>query len=401
MSGNNRNYILFDDHHRDHLLPFAFIRPVAEIRVGILTIREKWEKWTGHTFSYLTQDYLKEKYPLITGIENVIINGKVTPNPSLVQEIQALNSGEVLVKDALFIAGCFDQQTLRLFDEFSPKGFTQKQSASDVRCISKLWHIFRLNGEEIQSDFNVITNNRNSAPVSATNNLINPGNIFVEEGATIEYATINASSGPVYIGKGATVMEGSMIRGPFALCQGAQLKMGTRIYGPTTVGPYSKAGGEITNSVMMAYSNKVHDGYMGNSVIGEWCNIGAGSNTSNLKNSYTEVKLWNYATGKFDETELQFCGLFMGDFSRCGISTMFNTGTVVGISSNIYGSGFPGNFIPSFSWGGAPGFETYRLDNAIETIQKGMSLHKLGLSDTDKKIINRVFMLTGRYRKSA
>jgi UDP-N-acetylglucosamine diphosphorylase/glucosamine-1-phosphate N-acetyltransferase len=237
-------------------------------------------------------------------------------------------------------------------------------------------------------------------PLSPTNNLINPEAIFAEEGTSLEYVTINASTGPVYLGKNSKIMEGALIRGPFALCEGAWVKMGTRVYGPTTVGPYSKIGGEVTNSVIMGFSNKVHDGYMGNSVIGEWCNIGAGSNTSNLKNNYTLVQVWNYATGKAEETGLQFCGLIMGDYSRCGINTMFNTGTVVGISANMFGTGFPGSFIPSFSWGGANGFETYRLAKALETIETGMGLHQMPLNETDKRIIDCVFAITGRYRKS-
>jgi UDP-N-acetylglucosamine diphosphorylase/glucosamine-1-phosphate N-acetyltransferase len=399
MSGSNRSYILFDDYRRDHLLPFTFIRPVAEILIGILTIREKWERWTGQEFSYKTQDYLQEKFLLKPGDENVLVNGSVTPNRALVDEILSLNCGEVLLKDTFFIAGCFDRLSLDNFSGLPSRDFTQKQLKSDFLTVNKPWQIFRLNGEELVSDYQLITAGRETMPVSSTNKLINSGNIFVEEGATLEYATINASNGPVYIGKNSNIMEGALIRGPFALCEGATVKMGARIYGPTTIGPFSKVGGEVTNSVIMGFSNKVHDGYVGNSVIGEWCNIGAGSNTSNLKNNYTLVQVWNYATGKAEETGLQFCGLIMGDYSRCGINTMFNTGTVMGISSNIFGTGFPGSFIPSFSWGGAAGFETYRLGKAIETIQVGMGLHQRILSDTDKKIIDRVFTLTGRYRK--
>ena len=400
MSDSQRNFILFDDVHRDHLLPFAFIRPVAEIRIGILTIREKWEKWTGYQFSYLTQDYLQEKYPLVTGDENILVNSSVTPNAALIEEILDLNSGEVLLKDNLLIAIYLDRSSLDSFTGEVPEGCTAKQVSSDFIRISRLWHIFRLNGDELQSDFKLLTDGRTSQPVSPTNNLINPGDIFVEGDARMEFVTINASKGPVYIGRNAEIMEGSVIRGPFALCEGAIIKMGTKIYGPTTVGPYAKVGGEVTNSVIMGFSNKVHDGYMGNSVVGEWCNIGAGSNTSNLKNNYNLIKLWDYAHGREIDTGLQFCGLFMGDYSRCGINTMFNTGTVVGVSANIYGSGYPGSFIPSFSWGGAAGFETYRLGKALETIQTGLTLRQLEISETDRKIINRVFALTGRYRKS-
>jgi UDP-N-acetylglucosamine diphosphorylase/glucosamine-1-phosphate N-acetyltransferase len=400
MSADNRSYILFDDLYRDHLLPLTFTRPVCELRIGILTIREKWEKWTGQSFSYLTADYLQEKYNLVKSGENLLINGSVTPNRALVDEIFTLSAGEVLIKGNIFVAGCITANILDEFDGLPPKGYTVREALSDFNHIARLWNIYRLNGSELLSDYRLLTEGRTSATVSTSNNLINPGNIFIEEGAVMDFVTINANPGPVYIGKNTIIMEGSLIRGPLALCEGSILKMGTMIYGPTTIGPYSKAGGEITNSVILGYSNKVHEGYIGNSVIGEWCNIGAGSNASNLKNNFGNVKLWDYATGKFEDTELQFCGLFMGDYTRCGINTMFNTGTVVGISANIYGSGFPGSFIPSFSWGGAAGFETYRLTNALDTIEKCMALHQKPLDENDRKIISQLFTLTGRYRKS-
>jgi UDP-N-acetylglucosamine diphosphorylase/glucosamine-1-phosphate N-acetyltransferase len=400
MFPTERSYILFDDPCRDHLLPFTFIRPVSEIRIGILTIREKWEKWTGLSFSHFTQDYLQEKYPLVTGEENILVNGSVTPNEELIGEIMNLRCGETLVKHDLLVAGCFDRAALEAFVHQVPEGYRVIPVQSDLRQISRLWHIFRFNGEELVSDFECMTHERASQAISKTNNLIGDGPVFIEGGVTMEQVTLNSTNGPIYIGRDASVMEGSLIRGPFALCEGALVKMGTRIYGPTTVGPYSKIGGEVTNSVIMGFSNKVHDGYLGNSVIGEWCNIGAGSNTSNLKNNYNLVRLWDYAIGREIDTGLQFCGLFMGDYSRCGINTMFNTGTVVGVSANIYGSGYPGNFIPSFSWGGAAGFETYRLGKALETIETGLTLRQLEINETDRKIINRVFALTGRYRKS-
>ena len=396
----NRSYVLFDDPYRDHLLPFTFIRPVSEIRIGILTIREKWERWTGRTFSYQTTGYLQDKYRLQLSDENMLINGAVTPNERLIAEIMSLDPRQDLVQGNVFIAGCLDRKDMEEFDGLPPQGYKIQDTQTAFNCISRLWHLYRLNESELNSDFNLITAGRTSMPVNATNNIIKPENLFVEEGAVLDYVTINATKGPVYIGRNTLIMEGSMIRGPMALCEGAIIKMGARIYGPTTIGPYSKAGGEITNSVIMGFSNKVHDGYIGNSVIGEWCNIGAGTNASNLKNNFGYVKLWDYATGKFEDTELQFCGLFMGDYSRCGINTMFNTGSVVGISSNIYGTGFPGSFIPSFTWGGAPGFETYRLTNALETIEKCMELHNKPLDEPDKKIINQLFALTGRYRKS-
>jgi UDP-N-acetylglucosamine diphosphorylase/glucosamine-1-phosphate N-acetyltransferase len=400
MPDNNRNYILFDDFSRDRLLPFTFIRPVAEIRLGILTIREKWERWMHIAFSFHTQDYLQEKYPLVAGDVNVLINGAITPNPDLVNEIAGLKCGEALVKDSLLVAVCMDRSVLGTFDLGVPVGFEQKLALSDFLHITKPWNIFLYNGKELVLDYELVTSGRTSASLSSTNNLIHPERIFAEEGVKMEFVTLNASTGPIYLGRNTEIMEGALIRGPFALCEGAIVKMGAKIYGPTTLGPFSKVGGEVTNSVLFAYAYKVHEGYMGNSVIGEWCNIGADSNTSNLKNNYTLVKVWDYVTGRAEETGLLFCGLMMGDYSKCGVNTMFNTGTLVGISSNIYGAGFPGNFIPSFSWGGAAGFETYWVDKSIETIGRTMMSRNLELSASDKKIIASVFKFTDRYRKS-
>jgi UDP-N-acetylglucosamine diphosphorylase/glucosamine-1-phosphate N-acetyltransferase len=400
MADNNRNYILFDDLSRDRLLPFTFIRPVAEIRLGILTIREKWEMWLHSKTSSLTKDYLQEKYPLAEGELNVLINGAITPNAELVGEIEALNPAEALVKDSFLIAVCLDKSELGDFDYTVPAGFTQKQASSTFLRINRPWHLFYHNGQELINDYELVTAGKVSATISPTNHLLCPDRIFAEEGVKLEYATLNASTGPIYLGRNTEIMEGALIRGPFALCEGAIVKMGAKIYGPTTLGPFSKVGGEVTNSILFAYSNKVHEGYMGNSALGEWCNIGADSNTSNLKNNYTRVKVWDYVTGRAEDTGLQFCGLMMGDYSKCGINTMFNTGTVVGISSNIYGAGFPGNFIPSFSWGGAAGFESYRVDKSFETIEKAMMSRNLTLSETDRKIIASVFRVTDRYRKS-
>jgi len=400
MPSNNRNYVLFDDFSRDRLLPFTFIRPVSEIRLGILTIREKWERWMKCPFSNFTQDYLREKYPLVIGDINVLINGSITPNQDLVNEIAGLKMGEALVKDSILVAICMQRNALAEFDLSIPYGFAEKLTLSDFLRINRPWNIFLYNGKELVLDFDLVTSGRTSAAISSTNNLIHPERIFAEEGVKMEYVTLNATNGPIYLAKNSEIMEGALIRGPFALCEGAIVKMGAKIYGPTTLGPFSKVGGEVTNSVLFAYAYKVHEGYIGNSVIGEWCNIGADSNTSNLKNNYTLVKVWDYVTGRAEETGLQFCGLMMGDYSKCGISTMFNTGTLVGISSNIYGAGFPGNFIPSFSWGGAAGFETYWVDKSIETIAKAMMSQNLELGETDRKIIASVFKLTDLYRKS-
>jgi len=400
MTAQDLNIILFDDLVRDRLLPFTFTRPVAEIRIGILTIREKWERRLHCSVSYLTRDYLQEKFPLQIADDNLLINGAVTPNQALVDEIHALKRGVVLMKDNCMVALRLNRDELANFDLSLPDGFSQQEPMSPIFRLTRAWHIFYHNGQELARDFDLITAGRISAPISSTNHLLHQERIFAEEGAMLEYVTLNAANGPIYLDRDTEIMEGALIRGSFALCTGARVKMGARIYGPTTLGPYSKAGGEITNSVFFAWSNKVHEGYVGNSVLGEWCNIGADTNTSNLKNNYSLVKVWDYVTGRAEDTGLQFCGTLMGDYSKCGINTMLNTGTVVGVSSNIYGAGFPGNFIPSFSWGGAAGFETYRVEKSIETIEKAMMSRQMQLSEADRNIISSIFKVTDRYRKT-
>jgi UDP-N-acetylglucosamine diphosphorylase/glucosamine-1-phosphate N-acetyltransferase len=271
--------------------------------------------------------------------------------------------------------------------------------AEDCITVKNTWDIFSNNDSAIREDFEFLTEDRKSQPIPKTVQVIAPENIFIEAGATLEFVTLNASAGPIYIGKDAEIMEGSVIRAPFALCDNAVVKMAAKIYGGTTVGPYSRVGGEINNSVLFAYSNKGHDGFLGNSVLGEWCNIGADSNNSNLKNNYEEVRLWSYETEGFVKTGLQFCGLIMGDHSKCGINTMFNTGTVVGVSANIFGSGFPRNFIPSFSWGGASGFTTYLTKKAFETARLVMSRRNVAFDEKEAAILEHVFEATKKWRK--
>ena len=269
----------------------------------------------------------------------------------------------------------------------------------DIISIEHTWDIFSKNGEALQDDFNLITKDRKSEPIPTSNNIISPENIFIEEGAILEFTTLNATNGPIYIGKDALIMEGALIRGPLALCEGAIVKLGAKIYGPTTIGPYSKVGGEINNSVLFAYSNKGHDGFLGNAVLGEWCNIGADSNNSNLKNDYSEVRLWDYNSESFEKTGLQFCGLIMGDHSKCAINTMFNTGTVVGVNANIFGSGFPRNFIPSFTWGGNSGFTTYLPKKAFEVAKTVMSRRHIEFTEQDAAILEHVFEETKKFRR--
>lgn len=389
------NYILFDGTVRNALLPFTFTRPVADIRIGILTIREKWEKYLGYTTTTITEEYLTDKFPMVEMDENVLINASFLPNEVLVEMIIALEDNQAIFYDDEVIAFYTkDTQEEIDFDTYDIIEYTQ-----DCMRIEHPWDIFQKNDAAIREDFELLTEGRTSLPIPSSVNVIAPENIFIEEGAKLEFVTLNASTGPIYIGKNAEIMENSVIRGPFALCEEAQVKLGTKVYGATTVGPHSRIGGEVNNSVLFAYSNKGHDGFLGNSVIGEWCNLGADTNNSNLKNNYEEVKLWSYEKESFVKTGLQFCGLMMGDHSKCGINTMFNTGTVVGVSANIFGSGFPRNFIPSFSWGGAGGMATYITKKAFETAKIVMARRHVDFTDTDAAILEHVFEESAKWRK--
>ena len=388
------NYILFDGPVRNALLPFTFTRPVAEIRVGILTIREKWEKYLGSTTTTITEEYLSEKYPIVEMPTNVLINASFLPNEELVHLIEALNENEAVFygEDVVAFYSTDTQEEI----DFS--SFKHIEYEGDVLRIENTWDIFSKNGEAIQADFDFITAGRKSQPISDTNRIINGDNIFLEEGASVEFSILNATDGPIYIGKNAQVWEGAMIRGAFALCESATVKMGGKMYGATTVGPHSKVCGEVSNSVIFGYSSKGHEGYLGNAVLGEWCNIGADSNNSNLKNNYAKVRLWNYATEKFDQTGLQFCGLMMGDHSKTAINTMFNTGTIIGVNCNIYVPGFPRNFIPSFSWGGASGFSSYLPKKAFEVAKVMMARRGVEFDDKEARILEHVFEETKKWR---
>jgi UDP-N-acetylglucosamine diphosphorylase/glucosamine-1-phosphate N-acetyltransferase len=389
------NYILFDGPARTALLPFTFTRPIAEIRIGILTIREKWEKYLGSTTTTLTEEYLQEKYPMVEMEDNVMICASYLPNYQLVELIEDLKPNQAIFKNDEVIA-FYTQDTQ---DEVDFDKYQIIEYDSNCLTVENPWDIFAKNDAAIRADFQLITEDRTSLNIPKSVNVINPENVFIEEGATLEFVTLNASTGPIYIGKNTEIMEGSVIRGPFALCEEAQVKLSTKVYGATTVGPHCRIGGEVNNSVLFGYSNKGHDGFLGNSVIGEWCNIGADSNNSNLKNNYEEVKLWSYETENFAKTGLQFCGLMMGDHSKCGINTMFNTGTVVGVSTNIFGSGFPRNFVPSFSWGGAAGFTTYITKKAFETARIVMSRRHVVFDAIEERILEQVFEETKKWRK--
>jgi len=389
------NYILYDGSVRNNLLPFTFTRPVADIRIGILTIREKWEKYLGTTTTTVTEEYLSEKFPMVEMAENVMINASFCPNEVLVEMIQFLQPNQAIVKNDEIIAFyTTDEQEEVVFEDYD-----LLEIEEDCLQVEHTWDIFQKNDQAIRDDFELLTQDRKSQPIPSTVNVLGAENIFIEEGAVLNFCTLNATTGPIYIGKDAEIMEGSVIRGPFALCDHAQVKLATKIYGATTVGPHSRVGGEVNNSVLFAYSNKGHDGFLGNAVLGEWCNIGADSNNSNLKNNYESVKLWDYETERFVNTGLQFCGLMMGDHSKCGINTMFNTGTVVGVAANIFGAGFPRNYIPNFTWGGAQGTQAYLPVKAFETAKIVMSRRNIDFTDLDEDILTHIFNETKEWQK--
>lgn len=388
------NYILFDGDVRESLLPFTYTKPVADIRVGILTIREKWEKFLGLTTTTITEEYLEEKFPMVEMNENILLNASFLPSATLVTMVKNLSENEAIFKGEDVIAF----YTSDMQEEVNFDNYKQIEFEEELLQIKNTWDIFSLNDKAIRSDFDLITDGRKSEPIPNTVQYINGDDIFIEKGAKLTFATLNASSGPIYIGENAEIMEGVVVRGALAMCENSVLKLGAKIYGATTLGPYCKVGGEVNNSVLLGYSNKGHDGFLGNSVIGEWCNLGADTNNSNLKNNYAEVKLWNYEVGRFAKTGLQFCGLMMGDHSKCGINTMFNTGTVIGVSANIFGSGFPRNFVPSFSWGGASGFTEYKMNKVVEVAEQVMKRRNIEFNEQEQKILEHIFEITKEYR---
>jgi UDP-N-acetylglucosamine diphosphorylase/glucosamine-1-phosphate N-acetyltransferase len=388
------NSILFDDFNWENLLPLTYTRSVVELRVGITTIREKWERHIGEV-SIRTKGYLSGKYSLKTGPDNLYIHAGLLPTPSVLLQLEELLPGQKLMMDNHMLAF----RSPSFVDNPEDLSTRNIEDPDGVVLISYPWDIFFQNGLMLRNDFTELTAGRKSQPISTTNRCICPERIFLEEGAKVELAILNASEGPIYIGRDAEIMEGAMIRGPFALCDHAVVKMGAKIYGGTTIGPWCKVAGEVQNVVFTAYSNKAHDGYLGNAVLGEWCNLGADTNSSNLKNNYEKVRAWNFRQERFIDTGLQFCGLIMGDHSKCGINTMFNTGTVVGVSANIFGAGFPRNFIPSFSWGGAGGFTEYKFPKALDTAKRVFSRRKFELSDIDQDILKHIFEHTQKYRR--
>ena len=394
------NYILFDESIvRANLLPLTYMRPVADIRVGILTIREKWEKFLNVKTSSLSEGYLSRKYPFVKEDHNVLINGSVCPDAALVKAIKNLRHDQTLAFNDTIIALHVTADDLDALGESSSEGIEEIELPDSPLKINHTWDIFTKNDQAIREDFKLLTKGRTSQPISDSNRVTGAGDIFLEKGAKVEGAYLNASTGPIYIASGAEVMEGAMLRGPIAVCEGAQIKMGAKVYGASTFGPHCRIGGEVNNSVFFGYGNKAHDGFVGHSVISEWCNLGADTNTSNLKNTYDEIRLWSYGKQTFINTHLQFCGLIMGDHSMSGINTMFNTGTVVGVNANIFGTGFPRNFIPSFTWGSTAGHSNYNLDKAIEVAEAVYKRRNRVFDEVEISILKSVFNITLKNRR--
>ena len=376
----------FDDAQIDHLFPLTLTRPAGDLRCGIQTLAEKWCAILKPTaWGFETRDFLSEKFPA-TENADLRINGRLLPGESLIQGILALQPGQTLVDGDIILAEKLGNNKEKVVFE------------DTFQMLKRPYDIFMLAGYEIQRDMAILTAGRSSQKPHASVQIIGEHPVFMEEGSKAHACVINASNGPVYIGQNAEIMEGCLLRGPFAMGTGSVLKMGTKVYGPTALGPYCVVGGEVNNICMQGYSNKGHDGFLGNAVLGEWCNIGADSNCSNLKNNYEDVKVWNYSTNRFDRSGQQFCGLIMGDHSKCGINTMFNTGTVVGVSANIFGAGFPRQFVPDFAWGGASGFITYKLEAACKTAGLVMPRRKKEFDETEKGIMESVFALTAKWR---
>ncbi|MCK5856312.1 MAG: GlmU family protein [Bacteroidales bacterium] len=386
------NYILFDDQTvRKNLLPLTFTRPVADIRFGILTMREKWELALKTNTSSLTEAYLSKKYPLLKKDDNILINSSVNPSDSLLKEIHSLKTDQALVGNTKVIAMRLSLKSLENMDTIETE---EVNLQTESVCINDVWDLFSKLDQTIPGDFETITKGRKSQKLSDTNRMVGEHPIFIEEGAIVEFSTFNTKNGPIYIGKDAEIMEGCTVRGPLALCDHAVLKMGAIVYGPTTIGPYSKIGGEVSNSMILGYSSKGHAGFLGNSVLGEWCNLGADTNTSNLKNTYDIVRIWNYGQESFVNTGLQFCGLIMGDHSKSSINTMFNTGTVVGVNVNIFGTGFPRQFVPSFNWGGPSGYKKYNFKKAVDVAKRVYARRDLEFDQVEEDILKVVYNTT-------
>ncbi|MFV0139902.1 GlmU family protein [Empedobacter falsenii] len=379
------NIILFDGEEWENLLPLTFTKPVASLRMGVLSFAERWEKILNSSISYKTQHYLEEKFSTHLQSENIFINPSFFPTKELIQAIKNIELNTSIV---------FENQLVAVrTTEAVPTITTKTIELDQIIHIKNSWDLFTYNFQAIEFDYDLLTEGRKSQPISQTNQVLHAERIFLEEGAKVEFSILNASEGPIYIGKDAEIMEGSIIRGGLALCEHAKINMGAKIYSGCTIGPFCKVGGELNNAILMAYSNKGHDGFLGNAVIGEWCNLGADTNNSNLKNNYAEVKLWSYKEARFVKTGLQFCGLIMGDYAKSAINTQFNTGTVVGVCANVFQSGFPPNMIKHYSWGGQSDAPIFSFERACEAAEKMMERRKVEFTSTDEKILKHIFNL--------
>lgn len=381
--------IVFSDaQYWGRFLPLTFTRPVAELRCGIMSFAERWQKLLGiEEVSYLTEDYLQMKFPKPEKKESLFIVPNFIPSEVLLDEIKNLKIGEALVYRDEVIAAYLDMTDFSINNICKMTDITE-----ELLIFERPSDLFSFNDKAIDYDFELITKNRKSAQLSDTNGFIgDKAHLFIEEGAMVEYATLNCKKGKIYIGKDAEVMEGCHLRGPIALCEHSVFNLGAKVYGATTIGPYCKIGGEVNNVVFLGYSNKGHDGFLGNSVVGEWCNFGADTNSSNLKNNYANVKLWNYQSKRFEDTGLQFCGLIMGDHSKTAINTQFNTGTIVGVAANIFREGFPPNIVEHFSWGGKHGDPRFKLEKAFEVAEKVMERRNKVFTNEDQEILKYIY----------
>lgn len=379
--------VFSDAQYWETFLPLTYTRPVAEMRCGILTFTERWQKLLGISdVAYITEDYLKEKYQSPEKTEALFLVPNFLPTENVLQQINNLQPGEALVYENELVAARVDMA------DFSLKQIEKMTDVSEPLVFFKRpTDLFSFNDKAIEFDFELITKGRESQELSSTNGFLgDKKDLFIEEGAQVEFSTLNCKSGKIYIGKNAEIMEGCHLRGPVALCEDSKFNLGAKVYGATTVGPHSKVGGEVNNIVIFGYSNKGHDGFVGNSVIGEWCNLGADTNTSNLKNNYAVVRLWDYRKKDFEDTGLQFCGTIMGDHSKTAINTQLNTGTVVGVAANIFVPGFPPNLVESFSWGGHHGDPHYRLDKATEVAERVYARRHKSLSAAEKSILKHI-----------
>ena len=392
------NLILFDS-HRETLYPLSLTRPVGAFRMGILTLAEKWEKRLQTKASYLTQPYLAGKYPLQLSPENTLVNANILATDQLSDNIRQLSLNQALMANGLLVAVKLSSEQTEQFPAIDWEPISRIETTQEVFELKFPEQVFAHNAQQIKLDYELITQNRQSAPLPEGVMHCGQHQIFIEPGAKIGFATLDAGSGPIYIGANAHIHHGAMLIGPIALCEHAEIKMGAKVYSGSTFGPYCKVGGETNNVVLFGFSNKAHDGYLGNAVLGEWCNLGADTNNSNLKNDYGPVRIWDYTTERFRHTGLQFCGTIMGDHSKTAINTMLNTGTVIGVFANIFGEGFPRQFIPSFAWGGHAGFSEYKLSKAFQTAETVMARRSLNLTEADKQILTQVFEITKRYRR--